>query len=67
MPRPLAALILLFTTIIWGFAFVAQKNGMPTMGPLTFAAVRYSIGGLLILPLAWREYRRRGRTLTRTR
>ena len=65
MPRPLAALILLLTTIIWGFAFVAQKSGMATMGPLTFAAVRYSIGGLLILPLAWREYRRRGRPLTR--
>jgi drug/metabolite transporter (DMT)-like permease len=40
MPRPLAALILLLTTIIWGFAFVAQKSGMATMGPLTFAAVR---------------------------
>lgn len=65
MPRPLATLILLITTIIWGFAFVAQKSGMATMGPLTFAAARYLIAGIAILPLALREYRRRKVRLVR--
>jgi drug/metabolite transporter (DMT)-like permease len=64
MPRPLAILTLLVTTIIWGFAFSAQKSGLATMGPLTFAAVRYLIGGVVVLPLALREYRKRGIGLT---
>lgn len=58
MTRPIATLLLLLTTMIWGFAFLAQKSAMATMGPLTFAAVRYTIGGLAILPLAIWEYRR---------
>lgn len=59
MPRPLAIAMLLTTTTIWGFAFVAQKSGMASMGPYTFAAARYLIGGLCILPLALREWSRR--------
>ena len=50
MPRPLAIAMLLTTTMIWGFAFVAQKSAMDTMGPYTFAAARYLLGGLCILP-----------------
>src|SRR5258708_4716800 len=65
MPRPLAILMLLVTTLIWGFAFSAQKSGMATMGPLTFAAARFLLGGLVVLPLALREYRKRGPPLTR--
>lgn len=61
MTRPLATALLLVTTMIWGFAFLAQKSGMATMGPLTFAAARYTLGGLVILPLAIWEYRRRRR------
>ena len=38
--RPIAVLMLLTTTSIWGFAFVAQKSAMDTMGPYTFAAAR---------------------------
>lgn len=61
MPRPLAVLMLLGCTMLWGFAFVAQKSAMAEMGALTFAAARYLLGGLLILPLALWEYRRRQR------
>ena len=59
MSRPVAALLLLFCTMFWGFAFVAQKSAMDSMGPLSFAGVRYLIGGLLVLPLALHERRRR--------
>jgi drug/metabolite transporter (DMT)-like permease len=51
--------MLLTTTSIWGFAFVAQKSAMDTMGPYTFAAARYLLGGLCILPLALGEWTRR--------
>ena len=59
MSRPLAALLLLLCTMLWGFAFIAQKSAMDSMGPLTFAGVRYLLGGLLVLPLALWERRRR--------
>jgi drug/metabolite transporter (DMT)-like permease len=58
MSRPLAALLLLACTMLWGFAFVAQKSAMDSMGPLTFAGTRYLLGGLLVLPLALWERRR---------
>ncbi|KKB80117.1 hypothetical protein VW35_06675 [Devosia soli] len=64
MPRPLAALLLLLCTMFWGFAFVAQKSAMDSIGPLSFAGVRYIIGGLLVLPLALYECRRRKVALT---
>jgi drug/metabolite transporter (DMT)-like permease len=51
--------MLLVCTMLWGFAFVAQKSAMDSMGPLTFAGVRYLLGGLLVLPLALWERRRR--------
>jgi drug/metabolite transporter (DMT)-like permease len=64
MSRPLAALLLLICTMLWGFAFIAQKSAMDSMGPLTFAGVRYLLGGLLVLPLALWERRRRPTPLT---
>ena len=66
MSRPLAALMLLICTMLWGFAFIAQKSAMDSMGPLTFAGVRYLLGGLLVLPLAFWEKRRRPEPLTGT-
>ena len=66
MSRPLASLLLLICTMFWGFAFIAQKSAMDSMGPLTFAGVRYLIGGLLVLPLALAEFRRQGIKLTGT-
>lgn len=66
MSRPFATLLLLICTMFWGFAFVAQKSAMDSMGPLSFAGVRYLIGGLLVLPLGIMEFRRRGVPITRT-
>ncbi|WP_196257897.1 DMT family transporter [Pelagibacterium limicola] len=64
MPRSLALLCLLVATVIWGFAFIAQKTAMDVMGPLTFMAGRYLLGGLVILPLALYENARRPEPLT---
>ncbi len=49
--RSRANLLLLLTAVIWGFAFVAQRSSMAHVGPFTFNAVRFLIGGLALLPL----------------
>ena len=35
-----SSIMLFFTSIIWGLAFVAQTQGMEFIGPFTFTAVR---------------------------
>lgn len=35
---------------IWGVAFVAQSVGMEYVGPFTFNAVRFLIGGVVLIP-----------------
>jgi drug/metabolite transporter (DMT)-like permease len=47
-----ADLLLFITAAIWGFAFVAQRMGMESMGPFTFNAIRFSLGALVLLPFA---------------
>lgn len=59
MSRPVAALLLIVCTLLWGIAFVFQKGAMAHMGPLVFTAIRYGIGTVLVSPLAFAEYRRR--------
>ena len=44
-------LLLLLTAAIWGFAFVAQKEGGAEMGSLTFNGVRSLMGGGLLFAL----------------
>jgi drug/metabolite transporter (DMT)-like permease len=62
--RPIAIILLLICTALWGFAFVVQKSAMDSMGPLTFIGVRYLLGGLVILPLALVLARRAPQRLT---
>lgn len=64
MPRSLATLIMLIATMVWGFAFIAQKSAMESMGPLTFLASRYLLGGIIILPLVWFEHRRQAEPIS---
>ena len=55
MSRSLRADILLLTTAaIWGLAFVAQRVGMDHVGPFLFNGVRFALGALALIPLAWR-------------
>ena len=59
MTRFNATLLLILATAIWGFAFIAQKSAMDNVEPLTFIGARYLLGGLIIAPLAWLEYKKR--------
>ncbi len=50
------ALLLLLTATIWGVAFVAQSVGNGYVGSFTFNAVRFFLGGIVLLPLLfWRN------------
>ena len=43
--------ILLLTAMIWGFAFVAQVDGIQYIGSFTMNGVRYVLGALALLPV----------------
>lgn len=43
--------MLLLTSAIWGFAFVAQRAGMEHLGPFLFNGIRFALGGLVLLPV----------------
>ncbi|MBE6637309.1 MAG: DMT family transporter [Ruminococcaceae bacterium] len=45
-------LILALTAIIWGVAFIAQKEGMDYVGPLTFTFSRSLLGTVALFPVA---------------
>ena len=48
-----ADVLMLIAAAIWGFAFVAQRVGMETMGPHFFNAIRFFIGALALAPALW--------------
>ncbi|MEK8027874.1 DMT family transporter [Pseudaquabacterium rugosum] len=50
--------LLLLAAVIWGSAFVGQALGMDGVGPLSFTALRFALGTLVVAPLAWQEHRR---------
>lgn len=52
-PRIPGELLLLVTAAIWGFAFVAQRVGMQHVGPFTFNGIRFLLGVLLLVPVAF--------------
>lgn len=43
--------LLLTASIIWGFAFVAQRAGMQFIGPFLFNGIRFALGSLVLVPL----------------
>ena len=43
--------LLLLTSCIWGFAFVAQRSGMEYVGPFMFNGIRFILGSFSLLPL----------------
>ncbi|MCF8232249.1 MAG: DMT family transporter [Bacteroidales bacterium] len=51
--------LLLLTAAIWGFAFVAQRAGLEFVGPFTYNAVRFALGGLSLMPLLTLKTNRR--------
>ena len=46
-----ANLLMLLAAAIWGFAFVAQRVGMETMGPHWFNSLRFFIGAVALIPV----------------
>ncbi|MBO4236101.1 MAG: DMT family transporter [Firmicutes bacterium] len=48
--RTKSNLLLLIASVIWGFAFVAQKAGT-ALEPFTYNGVRFLIGGIALIPL----------------
>jgi len=52
-----ANFILLLVSFIWGISFVFQREAMNYMGPFTFNAFRFLLGGLVLLPLIFKSGR----------
>lgn len=48
-----AELLLLLAALIWGLAFVAQRKGMESIGPFAFNGIRFLLGSISLIPLAW--------------
>ena len=46
-------ILLLLAAFIYGSGLVAQKAGMNNLGPLTFTAIRFILGGLALLPVVY--------------
>ena len=53
MSKTVSLFSALLCTFIWGTTFIAQDTGMDEIGPFTFNAVRFFIGFLAIIPLAF--------------
>ena len=46
-------ILLLITAMIWGFAFVAQRQGMEHVQPFTFNGARFTVGAFSLLPIVF--------------
>jgi drug/metabolite transporter (DMT)-like permease len=53
MSKTVSLFSALLCTFIWGTTFIAQDTGMDDIGPFTFNAVRFFVGFLAIIPLAF--------------
>ena len=53
MSKSVALFSALLCTFIWGTTFIAQDTCMDTIGPLTFNAVRFMVGFMSIIPIAF--------------
>jgi len=63
MTRLTADLCLLFAALVWGIAFLFQKQAMADIGPLTFVASRAALAALALMPFALREHRTKAATV----
>lgn len=50
--------LLLLTSLVWGLAFVAQREGMKDVGPFLFNGIRFALGALVIIPFIYYSRRR---------
>ncbi len=47
----ISAFMLIFTAMIWGFAFVAQRVGAESLGAFYFNGIRFALGALSLVPV----------------
>lgn len=48
MNRFASEALLLLTAAIWGFAFVAQRQGMESLDPMLFNGLRFALGAIVV-------------------
>ncbi|MBW6516871.1 MAG: DMT family transporter [Candidatus Cloacimonetes bacterium] len=48
MKKSISLSALFFTSAIWGFAFVAQRQGMESLDPFLFNSIRFALGALVV-------------------
>lgn len=58
--RIIAVIQALFVTVLWSSSFIIIKFGLNEIPPLTFAALRYSIGSVILLALIFSKKETRG-------
>ena len=46
-------LLILVTTLLWGYAWIGMKAGLAYMGPFTFSAFRFGLGAIAMLLVVW--------------
>ncbi|NSW45171.1 MAG: DMT family transporter [Bacteroidales bacterium] len=49
--------LILLAAMIWGFAFVAQKEGMLYIGPFLFNTLRFFMGSILLLVVFFKTFK----------
>jgi len=53
-----AMLALVLTNLLWAGSYVAGKEALAALSPVELNALRFSVAGLLLAPLLWRDGRR---------
>jgi len=53
MKKAISFICLVFCTLIWGTAFIAQATGMDNIGPFTFNSARFYVGFLAVAPFVF--------------
>ena len=56
-------LLLLLTAALWGFAFVAQRQGMEHLDPFTFNAIRFALGALFVRFVMFKSFKKKAPVL----
>ncbi|MBP7118286.1 MAG: DMT family transporter [Candidatus Cloacimonetes bacterium] len=51
-----SSLLLLLTAALWGFAFVAQRQGMQSLDAFSFNALRFALGALFVRGIFFRNF-----------
>ena len=58
MNRLQANSLLALAAAIWGSSFVVQQVGTGNLGSISFTGARFLVGGLIVFPFAFRQFRR---------